>query len=342
MASMSAIATRILAGEPVEHADYAALPAHEQRRVADLLIAEPAGRRWLRSLPDLDSDLAARLLRHAEDFSSPRRDATLDRVVVRVPMNILLDHAVAVAAGSASMALWGRLGDDPDRLVSVAELIVQSAAAAEATLYLLVLDPLDPFSLGTARRTTIARAALNSDSLEARGLAAEFLADAAPDRLLDVLDDLVRSDSQRVRGIVWLTALRLTPEPTFQQASELLLDESQPVELRRSALVAMGMRMPTSAIADLLSAFVIHPDPALAHDAADLLYQLHRNPETAEAARMSPHPEIREIAEALLDPRRGSPAAGGSRPGDPTRTIDIFRELIERSEPPGANGVHRR
>ncbi|MCO5177304.1 MAG: hypothetical protein M9890_10080 [Thermomicrobiales bacterium] len=342
MASLSAIAARILAGEPVEQAAFTSLPLLEQQQLVDLVVAEPSGRRWLRSLPGLDARVAVRLLRYAQDYRSPRRDATLDRVVARAPIDAVVDHAAAIATGSAAMALWERLQDDPDRLVSIAEATVQIAAAAESTLYLLVLDPLDPFNLGTARRTVIARAALTSDSAEARGIAAEFLANAAPDHLLAVLDDLVRSDSERVRGIAWLTALQMAPEETFQRATTFLLDESQPIELRRSALVAIGMRMPTSAITDLLSAFVIHPDPALAHDAADLLYQLHRNPETAEAARMSPHPEIREIAEALLDPRRGSPAAGGSRPGDPTRTIDIFRELIERSEPPGANGVHRR
>ena len=52
--------------------------------------------------------------------------------------------------------------------------------------------------------------------------------------------------------------------------------------------------------------------------------------------------QVREIAEALLDPRRGSPAAGGSRPGDPTRTLDIFKALLERGDAPGADSTPRR
>jgi len=39
---------------------------------------------------------------------------------------------------------------------------------------------------------------------------------------------------------------------------------------------------------------------------------------------------VRETAERLLDPLRGSPAAGGNRPGSPTDTSAIFEELLRR------------
>jgi hypothetical protein len=38
---------------------------------------------------------------------------------------------------------------------------------------------------------------------------------------------------------------------------------------------------------------------------------------------------VRDIAAFLLDPYRGSPAAGGSRPGDPTNS-DIFAEMMRQ------------
>jgi hypothetical protein len=49
------------------------------------------------------------------------------------------------------------------------------------------------------------------------------------------------------------------------------------------------------------------------------------------AAADSRHEPVRELALFLLDPYRGSPAAGGSRPGDPTAG-DIFAELARRLE----------
>jgi hypothetical protein len=82
----------------------------------------------------------------------------------------------------------------------------------------------------------------------------------------------------------------------------------------------------------VLSYAVLQPDSALAGDAADLLHDLHRHPAIAEAAQRSPHSAAREVAAYLLDPYRGSPAAGGSRPGDPLRGGDIFDELVRRLE----------
>jgi hypothetical protein len=62
---------------------------------------------------------------------------------------------------------------------------------------------------------------------------------------------------------------------------------------------------------------VQHPRPELAEAAAELLWTRHRHPEPARAALASPHPRVREMGKRLLDPRHGSPAAGGSRPGMP-------------------------
>jgi hypothetical protein len=140
-------------------------------------------------------------------------------------------------------------------------------------------------------------------------------------------------ESERVRGVVWRAALRVDRSATVERAVTLLSDEWAPVLVRRSALDALGTDLPTSQMADLLAFFVVHPDHDLAADAANLLYRQHRNPITAEAARASPHPDVREIAERLLDPSRGSPAAGGSRPGDPTRSsTDIYADMLRQLE----------
>lgn len=328
------IPARVLAGEPVDVASV------DDADLATLL-ADPRGRRWLRGWSGLDTALAARLLDWPEDFTGRRRDSTLERVVALAPRDVLERRAGAIAAGPAAAALWRRLADNPDDLTRVAARVV-AGEAAESTLAILVLDPLDEYGLGNDRRVHVARAALASRAAAARGLAVEFLAGAAPDVVVAHLDDLVADDDERVRGVGWLTGLRVATSDTFERAVTLLGDESAPTEHRRSALVATGTTMPTAAMAEVLSVFVVHPDERLALDAADLLYAQHRNPITAEAARLSPHAEVREIAEALLDPRRGSPAAGGSRPGDPTRTLDIFKALLERSGGSGVDGTPRR
>ncbi|MEX2314779.1 MAG: hypothetical protein WD628_03610, partial [Thermomicrobiales bacterium] len=163
-----------------------------------------------------------------------------------------------------------------------------------------------------------------------------YLAEHDPAVLRGSLDRLLADESERVRGVAWEAALRVDRSGTVERAVTLLSDESAPVFVRRSALDALGTVLPTSQLTDLLAYFVVHPDHDLAADAAGLLYRQHRNPITAEAARASPHPDVREIAERLLDPSRGSPAAGGSRPGDPTRSstdiyADMIRQLEERS-----------
>lgn len=339
MSGIDDVAARLLAGEPV---DPGVLDDASRAGLVTALLDDARGRRWLRSWPALDARLAERLLAWQDDFSGRRRDASLERVVALAPLDALESHAISLATGPAAAAFWRRLAAEPDRLARAAELVVGVEGAAEATLYLLVLDPLDEHGLGNDRRIRVAEAALTSRSSAARGAAVEYLADAAPDSVVAALDELVRDDDERVRGIAWLTGLRVDTEGSFERAVALAIDESAPVPHRRSALVAIGMRMPTNVMAGILSAFVVHPDEHLALDAADLLFARHRNPVTAEAARLSPHPRVREIAEALLDPLRGSPAAGGSRPGDPTRTLDIFKALLERGDATGADGAPRR
>ncbi|MDQ3549500.1 MAG: hypothetical protein M3439_11860 [Chloroflexota bacterium] len=329
------LATAILAGEPVAHTDLAALTAGEHEHVRATLRSTHAGRHWLRADPALDAGSADRLLAYEEDFRQPRRDRTLAAVIERASSAAIERHLSAIAASPAAPALFRRLAAQPTRLIGQASGLVagDDVQAAEATLHLLVLDPLDPFEIGERQRLTIAANALVSGFAEVRGLAAEYLAAHDPVVLQRSLEWLLADESERVRGIVWIAALRVDRPATVERASALLSDETTPVPMRRSALVALGSLLPTAQMADVLSYFVVHPDHELASDAANLLFRQHRNPTTATAARDSPHADVREIAEQLLDPLRGSPAAGGSRPGDPTRSsTDIFADMIRQLE----------
>jgi len=335
MSSLASLLTAIENGEPVDHAALSTLPEDQRQEAIARLLESAAGRRWLRSIPDLSADDADRLLTSESDFRQHRRDRSLGAVIERATRAAIEEHAFAIAAGPAASTLWNRLGEEPERRVDIARLIVagDDLRAAEATLHLLVLDPLDPFTLGEPARVSIAARALGSSSADVRGLAAEFLADHAPDELRDMFEQLILDDSEQVRGIAWASALRHLRQPAVERATALLADESVPIPTRRSALNAIGTALPTSQVADILAWFVVHPDHQLAADAATLLHDLHRNPITAEAARESPHADVREIAERLLDPLRGSPAAGGSRPGDPTRSsTDIYADMIRQLE----------
>lgn len=303
------------------------------------LLRSGTGRRWLRDDPDLTHEQADRLLEFTSDFQSPRRDRTLAAVIERASLAAVERHVEAIAAGPAAPALWKRLAADPSRLVTIASRVVSwlDEQVAEATLYLLVLDPLDPFGVRIDNRIAIATEALSSSSPRVRGLAAEHLASHAPAIIQRSLEELLADRSERVRGIGWDAALRVDRAATVERATALLNDESVPVPIRRSALLSLGTHLPTAQMAELLSYFVVHPDHDLASDAADLLFRQHRNPIAARAAQDSPHADVREIAERLLDPLRGSPAAGGSRPGDPIRSstdiyADMLRQLDEKAE----------
>ncbi len=341
---MDPLVEAVESGEAAAHADLAGMDAEHQQRVVEALLLSLDGRRWLRGDPDLSSERADRLLTFESDFRQRRRDRTLVEVVNRASAGSIGTHASAIAAGAAATALWRRLATEPAQLVKQASALVAGTdtQAAEATLHLLVLDQLDPFGVGTDGRLSIAEQALMSHAGEIRGLAAEFLAEYAPEVLERMLDHLVADESERVRGVVWSAALRINRQSTVERATKLLGDESATVSIRRSALNALGTSLPTAQMAEILSYFVVHPEHALAADAAGLLYRQHRNPLTAEAARDSPHADVREVAEQLLDPLRGSPAAGGSRPGDPTRSsADIFGDMIRQLEEKAGNQSSR-
>lgn len=298
----------------------------------NLALESTDGRRWLRSLTDLDTELADRLLVYESDFKMPRRDRTLDLAVAAASAPAIREHVAAIASGAAAAALWRRLAGDPDQLVDLAVGIVSGhRSAAESTLYLLILDPFDPYALGNARRAAIARAALSAAEAATRSLAAEYLFDNGLDILAQSVEQLVLDSDERVRGLAWSAGFRTYLRETYDLAIAVLGDESQNIPIRRSALAAIGTHFQTNDVVDILSVFVAHPDETLALDAGNLLYRLHRHPTIATAAANSPHANVREIGEFLLDPYRGSPAAGGSRPGDPTSS-DIFAEMIRQTE----------
>jgi hypothetical protein len=333
---MREIVAAITAGQPIAHELLGRLSATERAELDEALLGSSAGRRWLRASPSLDADLADTLLQYGDDFRTQRRDASLNAAVERASHAALHAHATLLAASPAAPALWRRLAGDPPALEATALDVIRrgDVAAAEATLYHLVVDPLDPHGLGAPARTRIAEAALVSPAPVVRGAAAEFLAEQAPEALLTHFDSLSHDPDERVRGSLWACALRVARVDARELAFALIGDEHAPLEARRSALIAAGLNLPTSDLVDLLSVLVGHPSEELALDAALLLHDYHRHPTIATAAQASPHLPVREIAERLLDPLRGSPAAGGSRPGDPTRpgVTDIFSDMLRQVE----------
>ena len=190
------------AAEPASYADFATMDADQRSVVTDALLATTAGRRWLRDDPALTTVLADRLLAFESDFRQPRRDRSLVRAVEQASATAIDAHISALAGGPAATALWRRLSADPETLVRTATALAASddATAAEATLHLLVLDPLDPFGVGNDIRLAIADSALDADAASVRGLAAEFLAEHAPSILEGSLERLLADVSERVRG----------------------------------------------------------------------------------------------------------------------------------------------
>lgn len=297
----------------------------------DELIEDAEGRRWVRLNIPIDQQLADRLLGYPEDFHVERRDRSLAAVIEAGSMDLLLDRKSAILAGPAAEALWRRIAAETDLLVDIATDTVRhgSRRAASAAIGILLLDPIETFDLVESDRVHIAVAALESQHGTVRGLAAEFLAANQPDELKMRIEDLASDSDARARAFAWNAAFRLDPVAAFDHAIALLSDESLPVWQRRSALSAAGEHLPTQEVVELLAFFVQHPDESMALDAAGLFHDLHRHPTIAEAALQSPHREVREIGARLMDPYRGSPAAGGSRPGDPTGG-DVFAEMLRR------------
>jgi hypothetical protein len=330
----AAILRELAQGGFVPPTRLAELDAAERSATLERLLDDAVGRRWLRALPSIDAQLAACLLAHEADFQATRRDQTLDALVRTAPLDALVAHAVAIAGSSAADAFWRRLTRQPDTLIDVATAIASGvdSHAGETTLYLLVADPLDPSRLGEHARRAVAAAGLRAPDARVRGLAAEFLATHAPAQLLADFATLIEDEHEQVRGIAWNAAFTLAPRDASERAETLIADEGASIAVRRSALAALGANAPTATLVELLAWAVQHPDAELAGDAADLLYAFHRHPAIAQAAQASPHARVRAIGDQLLDPLRGSPAAGGSRPGDPTRVADIFEELLRHAE----------
>lgn len=288
-------------------------------------------RRRLRAAPGLTAAMADRLIAVEADARSRQRDASMVRAVRTASLAVVQAQAGHLAAGSAAAALWERLADDPPQRLRLARAVVGAAdlQAAEATLHLLVLDPLDAFQVG-AERMQVALVALDSPLSAVRSLAMEFLVshgDAGLHAVRAQADVLVRDADAQVRGLAWRVALRHDSD-ALGLAFALANDEAEALPARRSALVALGDAMSTADIAPVLAWFVRHPQAELASDAAALLTNQHKHPDAAEAALHSPHATVRDQAAALMDPLRGSPAAGGSRDA----AVDMYAQLVRQLE----------
>lgn len=316
------------------------------REIVDAALTDPAVRRWARGhlvslLPDeAAGELGSRLLEWTEDFSSARRDRTTGQLIARVPDELLPAHLHDLAASNAASALWERIAADGPDQVKVAALDVLSNAGAparETTLHVLVLDPYGAQLLGREAQDELLALALDDADPEIRGLAAEVIAADMPELILGRWDSAPLDGSERVRTAFWQAAVVHHPEAAFDHASALVLDSQKEHGPRRSALIAVGEWTSTRRMAPLLQALLRGEDEVLAGDAAQLMWRHHRAPDIANAAAESRFEPVRELAERLLHPELGSPAAGGSRPGDPTRTGELFDRISESEDRRGTD-----
>jgi hypothetical protein len=339
------LAQRIISREEVDDslvvAEVLGLSPEQREQLIHLLLASPGGRRWLRGNllsrfpPNGAMTLARRLIAYEEDFRPEHRDSTTAEVVVALPFDVLLDGASFFAGSNAAGPFWRRVAEErPDEVSDVALRVITTAGAQarETTLSILLLDPFSEVKLTGAGRSTVLAQALNDADGRVRGIAADILADEEPSRLAGDLERLMHDPSERVRTAAWDSAFAGDFERARDAAIELALDESAPVESRRTAVTALSAVLTTTEIAPLLEVLVAHPNRALAEDAVNLLWAYHRNPVIATAASQSPHESVRAVAERLLHPETGSPAAGGSRPGAPDTPRDIYQEMIRGYE----------
>ncbi len=309
-------------------------------KVIDRLRDEPAGRRWLRLLlPHLDDaerqTLARQLLEYDDDFAASHRDSTTAQVIDALPIEDVVRAAPRIAGSNAAGALWRRLARDaPERVVDVALDVLRrgNAYARVTTMSILVLDPYSDVELNGPARLSVLLDALNDEDAEVRGIAAEVLADDATEQLASKLGSLLNDPSERVRMAAWDAAFVMDFAAARDAATATATNESAPLDARRTALSALAAVLNTSDIAPLLEVLVAHPNQALAEDAVNLLWTYHRNPVIATAAAESPHQSVREVAQRLLHPETGSPAAGGSRPGAPDGSRDIYQEMLKGYE----------
>jgi hypothetical protein len=318
----------------------AAMP--EPAALIEALLPYPEARRWMRGTlldrldPDVAAVLAERLLACPADFTAGRRDRTTPAVIRHLPLDSLRRHATSLAGGNAASAFWERLAAAGTETLIPAAIDVLTGGepvARETTLHLLLLDPYSPLRLSPDDQGRLLAAALSDPDEEVRGLAAELAAETDPDRLLHDRTRWVRDPSERVRMAAWDVAFVAGSEQAAEEAALLLGDEAAPLAARRSALIALGDYLPTPEFAPLLALIVVHPNRELAEDAGNLLWTRHRTPIAAQAAAGSPHAAVREIAERLLHPQLGSPAAGGSRPGAPGG-YDIYQEMLKLGKKP--------
>uniref|UniRef100_A0A7C2BH04 HEAT repeat domain-containing protein n=1 Tax=Thermomicrobium roseum TaxID=500 RepID=A0A7C2BH04_THERO len=288
-------------------------------------LATPSGRRWLRLtvLPRLSpaaaAELAEQLLAFREDFFAVRRDRSTWLVVQRLERTTLLEHAEWLAGSNAALALWERLGTEGlSVLVTVALRVLRRGTpqARETVLTLLVADPTREVVLPRWAKRALLMVALADPDAVVRGLAAETAATQLPELLLPAWRAWVRDQSQRVRRATWAVVLGRRSD-AVPAAQELLTEEGAPAPVRADALWALGQTLSTSEFAPILAACIQHPARELAEVAAELLWTQHRHPLPAQAALKSPHASVQAIGEWLLHPQRGSPAAGGGRPGMP-------------------------
>lgn len=305
------------------------------------LLQDRAGRRSLRELlPGLPrkaaAELASCLVSFRNDFDAMHRDRTTPLVVAHLRSKELLEAASFLAGSNAATAFWERLLTEPSATISAAiEQVFHDGdlLAREYAVYALLLDPLHPATLSPAILHRFVELALADADDEVRGLTAEFAAAEAPDMIM--APHWVLDAGERTRAAAWQVAFTRDPDEAIERAVELIEDGEAPSPARRSALVALGERLPTADVSPLLAILVDDPDPELALDAASLLWRYHRTPDVAQAAARSRHEAVREIAMHLLDPTRGSPEAGGFRPGAAEQGYgfyDQIRRQIDRSD----------
>jgi hypothetical protein len=306
------------------------------------VLADESVRRWSRAflLQRLTSDqsatLAERLLQWPDDYRAERRDRSTANVVAVLSGQQIHRFLLELSASNCALALWERIAQHgSEAIMSASAEIFRSGAALarETTLHMLVLDPYGPEYLSNEQQDELLIWALDDDDAEIRGLAAEVIAAEKSEVLLERWEEAPRDDSERVRMAFWRAALAYSPDDALEAAGALLLDWSEPHEARRTALLALGENVSTRSIAPLLSSILSGNDESLAEDAAELMWRHHRAPDIANAASDSKFESVRDLGNRLLHPEMGSPAAGGSRPGDPTRTTDIFQQIQDGENP---------
>jgi hypothetical protein len=300
------------------------------------LLDAPAVRRWVRAhllerLSASDaSELAGSLLNWHEDYRAERRDRSTVNIVAALTGEQLQQHLPFLASSNCAGALWQRIAHSgPDVVMNYVQMIFRTddPRARETTLHLLVLDPYGPEYLPHEAQNAVLKIALQDPDPEIRGLGAEVIAAELPETLIDLWDSAPLDDSERVRMAFWRAAMVNRPNDAIEAAGILALDTGKPHESRRTALLALGENFSTPSVSPVLQSILRGDDEVLAEDAAQLMWRFHRTPDIANAAADSQFTSVQAQANRLLHPEIGSPAAGGSRPGDPTRTTDFFEQF---------------